>query len=503
MKVLLIQPPLQEFDDVDDRFQPIDLCYLKAAVKKHHPEIEVKVIDFHHGCGKHVAKLPEELAYLNEYYPYEDNSPFCGVQQFCHFGAKDKEIIDAIKKEAPDVIVISSLFSLFYREVLHTAALVKKIGNIPVVASGSHVSQDPLSLLTDQNIDFVICGEGEKPLVEFLRALKLKGLNTKIKWSHIPNLGFQKASEYFINIEQENFPIQEIPVPDLSDFKVGGYGFDDKPMAVVFTSRGCSFSFPHKVFGRKFRKRTVEDVLAEIKLRYEQGFRVISFEDDDLTYDKDFLRELCHKIIDEYEGKDLELVALKGVSCLSLDPELLQLMCKAGFSHLNVALVTTDSLEKYSEVINVAADLDFKIKTSQVNGFSAESLENIIETLSIVARLPVLTETSLTDFCKSDDLYTLHITSRIIDFIKSLPVDQFVEDMTVAKALKVRGLLTPIDDRIKIGLELLNDLFNDRVLYALTPHGKKPLNRFKFELFEKVWARLDKITTLNQLSISI
>ncbi|MBU1917799.1 cobalamin-dependent protein, partial [bacterium] len=200
MKLLLLQPPIQDFYDTDVRLQPIGLCYLKAAVQKHLSDVTVKVVDLHHGWGKQTIPIPKELSYLKDYYPYKDKSPFCGFYQYFHFGASDDDIQKIIKEEAPDVVGISSLFSPYYREVLHTAKLVKQVTNVPIIVGGSHVSADPLSLLQDEHIDFVICGEGEKPLVSFLRAYVLKGMSTKIKWSHIPNLGYKKGNEFFINI---------------------------------------------------------------------------------------------------------------------------------------------------------------------------------------------------------------------------------------------------------------------------------------------------------------
>ena len=47
MKVLLIQPPVQDFYDTDVRLQPIGLCYLKPAAKKYLPEVEVVIRDYH------------------------------------------------------------------------------------------------------------------------------------------------------------------------------------------------------------------------------------------------------------------------------------------------------------------------------------------------------------------------------------------------------------------------------------------------------------------------
>ena len=45
MRVLLIQPPVQDFYDTDVRLQPIGLCYLKAAITAHLPDAEVIIKD--------------------------------------------------------------------------------------------------------------------------------------------------------------------------------------------------------------------------------------------------------------------------------------------------------------------------------------------------------------------------------------------------------------------------------------------------------------------------
>src|ERR1043166_7767742 len=59
MKVVLVQPPVEDFYDTDVRLQPIGLCYMKAAVKKWLPDVEVVVRDYHAGCGRQTAALPD------------------------------------------------------------------------------------------------------------------------------------------------------------------------------------------------------------------------------------------------------------------------------------------------------------------------------------------------------------------------------------------------------------------------------------------------------------
>ena len=187
MKVLLVQPPVQDFYDTDVRLQPIGLCYLKAAVKKHMPDVDVIIKDYHGGCGRRTVTVPRELRYLTDYYPVADKSPFSTFHQYYHFGKSFGEIEADVAALEPDVVGISSLFTPYYREVLEIAARVKKSLDVPVVVGGSHASAVPESLLSSSNVDYVIRGEGEKAFVEFLRYLK-----GQKRIEEVPNLAYKR-----------------------------------------------------------------------------------------------------------------------------------------------------------------------------------------------------------------------------------------------------------------------------------------------------------------------
>src|SRR5713226_2558052 len=223
MKVVLIQPPVQDFYDTDVRLQPIGLCYLKAAVNKHLPDVEVIIRDYHGGCGRKTVKIPKELQYLTDYYSVADQSPFSTFHQYYHFGKSFDEIEAEIAEINPDVVGISSLFTPYYREALEVAARVKKRLNIPVVMGGSHASAVPESLLASPYVDYVIRGEGEKPFVGLLHSLRGGS-----QISDVPNLGYKKNDQLCFNSIGENFPIDDLPFPDLSDFPPYNYRFAGK-----------------------------------------------------------------------------------------------------------------------------------------------------------------------------------------------------------------------------------------------------------------------------------
>jgi radical SAM superfamily enzyme YgiQ (UPF0313 family) len=537
MKVLLIQPPVQDFYDTDVRLQPIGLAYLKAAVKKHLPDVDISIKDYHGGCGRRTVPIPKELRYLSGYYSVADKSPFSTFHQYYHFGKSFNEIECEVAAIAPDVVGISSLFTSYYREALEVAARVKKRSNAIVVMGGSHASAVPESLLASPHVDYVIRGEGEKPFVEFLRALKnhsaLEG---------IPNLAYKCGGELVFNPTEDNFSIDELPIPDLGDFAPAAYKLGRKPMTFMITSRSCphkcSFCSVHTTFGANYRRRTLENVLEEIELRYQQGYRVIDFEDDNLTYYKQTFKELCRRLIGRFPNREMEFVAMNGISYLSLDEELLELMYQAGFSHLNLALVSSDksvrettkrphTLETYVSVVNKAHALGFKIVSYQILGLPNESLDSMIQTLAFNARLPVLLGASPfyrtpnspiargldlneTDFVQArltalaietdsfgrDDIYTLFVTTRIINFLKGLPV-------RATTSLSFLLSEASANQNAEIGLLLLKRFLTTGRLYFWATQHFVENRKFRSEIFFHMLSEIRYIVCQNGHFIEI
>jgi hypothetical protein len=249
-------------------------------------------------------------------------------------------------------------------------------------------------------------------------------------------------------------------------------------------------------------------------------------------------------MLEYVSSKDLILktaVEMNGISHISLDSEILGLMKRAGFSHLNISLVTANAevlmrvkrphtLEKYLEVVNYAHALGLEIVSYQILGLPYETLEDMTATMAIMAALPVLMGVSIfyltpgcamaddfpcmtesdilksrstamaieTDQFRRDDLYTLFITARIINFIKGIETGK--KRTTFMDALDTAA---GQGKRAKTGAELLRRIFEEKVLYAATKIGLRPLPRFKTELFLKVWNGLNSIMTQDGAIIDI
>jgi radical SAM superfamily enzyme len=217
----------------------------------------------------------------------------------------------------------------------------------------------------------------------------------------------------------------------------------------------------------------------------------------------------------------MEFVAMNGISYLSLDEELLGLMFQAGFSHLNLALVSSDktvrettkrphTLEAYLKVVHKAVQLGFKIVSYQILGLPNETLDSMIQTLAFNARLPLLLGASPfyrtpaspiargldltkedyvkarltamaveTDEFRREDIYTLFITTRIINFLKGLR-------LSASTGMDALLDCSWSDDRTRIGFALLRLLRETNRLYFWTTKGLRENEKFEPEIFFRV-----------------
>lgn len=578
-KLLLIQPPVEDFYDTDIRVQPLGLAYLKAAVLQFVPEVEVKIVDFHHGWGRRTIKVPRELSGLRDAYRWPDRSPLRTFHQYYRFGATDLQMAELFRAERPDYVGISCLFSAYHREALRVAELVRTESHALTILGGAHATAVPLSLLAHSEVDFVVVGEGERPLVELLRMLISEGEEREVELRSVPGLAYRVRETVHLNSPAESLPIELLPEPDFRDFAVDRYCYRGRPIAQLITSRGCpyrcSFCTVHSGFGSRYRVRPVETVLDEMQRRFDRGFRVFDFEDDNLTFHLERMKELCRGIIERFPGK-LELVAMNGISHHNLDNETLQLMRQAGFRQLNLSLVSADpavldgfrrphSVERLVEVVEEGHRLGFEIVCYQILGLPYESLDSMIETLALLARLPVRLgaspfylapasaiadelgvsfDTAQWMLCRLTamgfegpesnrrDIFTLFVLCRLLNFLKQLPVGEGKTELgaddgsEVGNGTQIRGRrrvgaesesgngpgadlhqwiaeLRSIrsDRRTLDGLNVVEKLIETGRLYALTPEGEKENTVFDSSLFRRAWRRIELIQTLTGAKI--
>ena len=191
------------------------------------------------------------------------------------------EVVRLVLRDQPDIAGLSMVFTGRGREFCRLAQALREAGYRGHVIGGGHfASFNCERLLRDYPaFDSIALGEGE----ELICALAA-GLG---HLDRIPALCYRRPDGSIATNPSEGNPddLDALPFPKRTTF----HAYFDKPIASVLTSRGCwrdcAFcsinAWYQRGGGRKFRIRSVENIVAEMKeLYFGHGVRIFNFQDD-------------------------------------------------------------------------------------------------------------------------------------------------------------------------------------------------------------------------------
>lgn len=407
MKIILIQPPIEDFYYTPIRSQPIGLLYLAATLIRNGHEVEIWDLRIK---KKTSIPIPQELSYLSEFYPFADQSPFKLYSGYYHFGLDWDKIKRKIKESKADLFGISSLFTAYHKEALQVARLIKEVNpRIKVIMGGSHISCDPKGVLDSPFVDFILLGEGEERLPILLQKYEKGELN---QLGEIDGIGYRWEGEIKVNpLTSFIRNLDSLPFPARNLIPPHSYQIHKKRATMIITSRGC----PHRcaycsaplAMGPNFRARSPENILEEMKECYKNyGIEAFDIEDDNFTFDLVRAKRLMRLILEHFGEARLALYAMNGISYASLDRELLGLMRRAGFQTINLSFVSKDpsSREKlkrpvpqrgFEEVLKGAEAEGLNVIAYAIFGIPGQTLEEMVETLIYLMGKRVLIGPSL------------------------------------------------------------------------------------------------------------
>lgn len=246
----------------------------------------------------------------------------------------------------PGVVGISFMTNQFC-EAIKISKIVKEINaDTPVVAGGPHASAIPGDVLLNNSIDFVVIGEGEVTAVELVARL----LNNSEKFDDIAGIAYRRnggivitaARNYIQDLDSICFPAWHLlPIERYSVLASGGD--ISKKVLPILSSRGCPnqciFCSSHVVFGRKFRARSADNIVAEIcYLKDTYNVSQFDFVDDTMTIDPNRTTKFCNLIIE----RKLKINWMCNTRVNTVNMDILQLMKKAGCVRIDLGIESVD-----------------------------------------------------------------------------------------------------------------------------------------------------------------
>jgi anaerobic magnesium-protoporphyrin IX monomethyl ester cyclase len=319
------------------------------------------------------------------------------VSRHNRFNDEKETLLKQLKEFTPDMVGVRCLS--IGKDSLHIAVEVVKNwnGRCFVVVGGPYATDAPRDVLWNDSVDCVVIGEGEITVQELVeRLLKEQPI------AGIPGIAYRRGGE-ITQTESRNpiFELDSLPFPDYSLIDFDAFTnryltFSSKiykPHANILTTRGCPFRcmYCHNIHGKKFRTRSPENVLSEIRSLYEEyGFRDFQIIDDIFNLDVKRAKLICDLILKS--GMRITLSFPNGVRGDMMDEELIEKMAAAGTKFISYAIETASPrlqrmirknlrLEKVFRAIDYTAKVGIITRGFFMLGFPTETEQEALQTI--------------------------------------------------------------------------------------------------------------------------
>lgn len=384
----MITPPAFTFKEAVD-INPMPVlgpAYLAAVLEK--SGIEVKIFDSLIEGWQNRQEIDDRLIRI---------------------GATFTDIEKVIRDFGPDLVGVSNLFSRQRANAHKIYEITKKIDPaIITVAGGAHPSAMPEAVMEDTNVDFVVIGEGEETLRGLIDVLGGRGQPQELDGVAFRSNGILRVAPKKSFIQD----LDSLPFPSRHLLNMEKYfGLESshgkrryRRFTPIVTSRGCPagcvFCSAHCVWGRKYRSRSVENILRELRLLKERyAIKELLIEDDNVTLDIGRANKLFDAMIEE--KLDFAWDTPNGVAAFALTNDLVKKMKDAGCYKLNIAVesgcqrVLSNIIKKPLRLENVQALIKYARKIGLdtgiflILGIPGEKIEEMKESFRFAQRLGV------------------------------------------------------------------------------------------------------------------
>lgn len=344
-KALLIQPPAFSNNLRGDMNPnaPLGIAYIAAVLEK--AGYQVQILDaFIEGWHIEQRVTPEKML----------------------VGLPFEQIKSIIASESPDVVGITSMFTSQRKNAYRVAEITKEVdASITVILGGAHPTSAPEAVLAEKSVDVVVLGEGENTIVPLLQCIASDGDMTAIDGIGYRDIAgrpiVQPKTSQIEDLDTIPFPARHLlPMEKYfaAGVRHGGYS-KGKRSASMITSRGCqykcNFCTAFKVFTRRPRMRSIENVLGEIEeLVTRYGVDEVFFEDDQLVAKQrrtgDMFDAMAHRFKIAWDTPN-------GVSPWLLTEDIVAKMSASGCYKINLA-IESGVQDVLDNIINKPVKLD-------------------------------------------------------------------------------------------------------------------------------------------------
>jgi radical SAM superfamily enzyme YgiQ (UPF0313 family) len=315
--------------------------------------------------------------------------------------ARGHSLKQAIRERQPRLVGLSGV-TMNAHNTLHVAEYVRSVHpDAAIIAGGPHPSFCYEEILASGHVDVVARFEGEITLGELAEHfIGRAGADAhERELSDITGIAYKQGDEIILtparppvsDLDQFPFPARQLVA--LEEYRAPG---------IILTGRGCPFGCifcaAGPLSGRRYRKHSVQRVLAEVRECVEvYGLRSLFLADDCFTADRQRAAAICERMTElptqvhwVCEGRvdtiTLNLLAkMKAAGCVGIQYGV-ESGSQAILDHINKRI----TVEQIQEAVRWAVELGMKAECSLQIGHPEDTPETIRQTLEFACKLRAL-----------------------------------------------------------------------------------------------------------------
>jgi radical SAM superfamily enzyme YgiQ (UPF0313 family) len=305
-----------------------------------------------------------------------------------------------ILAENPDLVGFSTMCNSYHLALRMAEAVKKNAPPIPIVFGGPQASVvDRETLETFPWVDVILRGEAEMTMPRLVEELE-----TGTKEFRTEGLTWKDAAG-IVRRNPDPGLLPDLDLLPMPAYHLVPYGSGDS--LAIEAGRGCpfgcTFCSTSTYWGRRFRLKSTDRILKEMRfLKEKYGSTFFSFRHDLFTLDQGRVREFCNRM--KAEMADIKWACSARVDCVSED--LLREMGEAGCVAIFYGMETASprmqkavrknlKVERAREIFDASISCGIDPTVSFIAGFPEEKEDDLRQTMRMIQDLMSLPQVSV------------------------------------------------------------------------------------------------------------
>jgi radical SAM superfamily enzyme YgiQ (UPF0313 family) len=355
--------------------------------------------------------LPSVIAYFND---ANKLNPF-HKSLHSYLKSESKNMANEILTFEPNYVCFSIYNSTLFLSLTVAKEIKEKNPNIKIIFGGPFLCDERLRSLVEKFdfiIDYIVVGEGELVIDKLIsgdNGYKQKVIQAE-PITNLDNLPFP-------NFDGCDFEIYKNVMMKGRTWR--GVALANEKIIPIIATRGCPFQCAfcdHHVVWKNYRKRSVDNVIEEIKQQSDKyNCKIFRLNDSLINSDVDWLEKFCTKLLDS----GLKIYWYAHCRADKFNKKIAQLMYKCGCRYLKFGVESGSqrvlhlmnkriNINNVKEAISAAYEAGIKVRASFIYAYPGESRHELNETIKFIEEI-------------TEKLYVLRVYSFI--FMPGTPLE--------------------------------------------------------------------------------